>query len=43
MELERAIALLRAEYNWAKQQSWIKNPLAYALYLVWKDTDKRKR
>ncbi len=41
MTLERAIELLKMEYVWVEQQSWIKNPLAYALHQVWKLADKR--
>lgn len=43
MTLERAIELLRFEYSKAKQQEWIKNPLAYAIYQVWKTADKKTR
>ena len=41
MTLEQAIELLRFEYEWAEQQSWIRNPLAYALHQVWKVADKK--
>lgn len=41
MTLERAIELLRLEYSLAEQQKWIRNPLAYALYQVWKVADKK--
>ena len=41
MTLEKAIELLRSEYEYAKRQKWIKNPLAYALFQVWKIADKQ--
>lgn len=42
MTLEKTIELLKFEYNWAKQQEHIKNPLAYALYQVWKIANKKE-
>lgn len=42
MTLEKAIECLCSEYERAKQQSYIKKPLAYALYQVWKLVDKKK-
>ena len=36
MTLEKAIKLLEKEYEWAKNQKFVRNPLAYALYQVWK-------
>ena len=36
MTLEKAIELLKSEYEWAKNQKFVRNPLAYALYQVWK-------
>lgn len=41
MTLEKAIELLKFEYEYAKRQKWIKNPLAYALFQVWKIADKQ--
>lgn len=43
MTLEQAIALLRERYEKAKQSPYIKNPLAWALYQVWKIADKERR
>lgn len=43
MTVEDAIEILRTEYEKAKKQKWIINPLAYALYQVWKKADKQKR
>ena len=36
MTLEGAIKCLKLEFEFAKLRPWIKNPLAYALYQVWK-------
>lgn len=43
MNLDDAIRLLKEEYERAQTQEYIKNPLAYALYQVWKKADRRKR
>lgn len=40
MTLNRAIKMLEEEYERAKQCDFIHNPLAYALYKVWKKADK---
>ena len=42
MTLTKAIKLLREERRKAKELEWVKNPLAYALYKVWKIVDKEK-
>lgn len=42
MALENAIELLRAEYERAKTLEYVRNPLAYALYQVWKKADRAK-
>lgn len=41
MKLEKAIKLLEKEFEKAKKKnnSWVRNPLAYALYQVWKVVD----
>ena len=36
MTLEKAIELLKSEYEWAKSQEFVRKPLAYALYQVWR-------
>ena len=41
MSLEKAIKLLQQEYDRASRLAFIKNPVAYALYQVWKMADKR--
>ena len=40
MSLEKAKALLDEEYERAKRLEYVHNPLAYALYQVWKKVDK---
>ena len=43
MDLEKAIKILKEEYEFAKKQGWIRNPLAYALYEVWKRADAHRK
>lgn len=43
MDIETAIKKLRAEYERAQNLEFVKNPLAYALYQVWKLSDKVRR
>lgn len=43
MTLEEAKALLDEEYERAKRLEYVHNPLAYALYQVWKKADKKRR
>ncbi len=40
--LEQAIELLRAEYERAKKLAYVKKPLAWALFHVWKKVDAMK-
>lgn len=40
MTLERAISLLRKEYERACTLDYVRNPLAWALYQIWKKVDK---
>lgn len=42
MTIEKALKLVEEEYNKAKDLSYIRNPLAYALYTVWKLADKER-
>lgn len=42
MTLEKAIKLLETEYERAKKLEWVHNPLAWALYQVWKKVDERR-
>ena len=43
MTLEGAIKCLKLEFEFAKLRPYIKNPLAYALYQVWKAADREER
>lgn len=43
MTLEGAIKCLKIEFEFAKLHPYIKNPLAYALYQVWKKADREGR
>ena len=43
MDIEKAIKMLKAEYEKAKNLSFVRNPLAYALYKVWKVADKQNK
>ena len=40
MDLEQAIKLLESEYERAKKLEWVRDPLAYALYRVWRKVEK---
>lgn len=42
MTLEKAIDMLKKEYELAKKQEYIRNPLAWAIYQVWRAADRRK-
>lgn len=39
MTLEQAIEKLKQEYEKAQKLEYIRNPLAYALYKIWKEVD----
>ena len=41
MDLQKAIKLVEAEYEKATQLEYVYNPLAFALYQVWKIADGR--
>ena len=41
--LRKAVELLNEEYKKATQLSFVRNPLAYALYQVWKMADAKGR
>lgn len=43
IELERAIRALRETYEKAKELKFVRHPLAYAFYRVWKIVDKGGR
>lgn len=40
MTLEKAIDMLKAEYEEARTRGYIRNPLAWALYKVWRAADR---
>lgn len=41
MTLENAIELIKFEYEKATDSNYVNNPLAYALYQVWKKADRQ--
>ena len=43
MTLEEAIHLLESEYEQAKRLDFVINPIAYALYQVWKKVDRKRK
>lgn len=43
MDLDKAIELLKSEYERAKKLEFVKNPLAYALYHTWKKVDNARQ
>jgi hypothetical protein len=42
MTLEKAIELLQKEYERAKNMDYVKKPLAWALFQVWKKADAER-
>ena len=40
MTLENAIDLIKQEYEKASESNYVNNPIAYALYQVWKKADR---
>ena len=40
MTIEKAIERLREEYEKARENPYVNDPVAYALYHVWKEADK---
>lgn len=42
MTIQRALKLVEKEYGQAKKLDWIRNPLAYALYKVWRLVEKEE-
>lgn len=43
MTLQRAIKMLENEYERAKKLGFVRKPLAYALYRVWKVADRERK
>lgn len=42
MDIEKALDMVREIYEKAKKLEYVRNPLAYALYKVWKIADEQK-
>lgn len=42
MKIEEAITMLREKYAENEKNKWVKNPVAYTLYEVWKAADAEK-
>ena len=42
MTLEKALYMIMKEYEQAKKLPFVRNPLAYAIYKVWKKADKEE-
>ena len=42
MLIGKAIELLQAEYERAKTLEYVRDPVAWALYQVWKKADERR-
>ena len=40
MSIEKAVRLIKEEYERAKSMEFVRNPIAWALYQVWKKADK---
>lgn len=40
MKIDTAIKLLQEEYERAKKLEFVRDPVAYALYQVWKKADR---
>ena len=40
-ELNKAIKVLKEQYEKSKKNPWVRNPIAYALYQTWKIFDDR--
>ena len=43
MTLEKALKLVQDNYNAAQKLDYIRNPLAFALYKVWKIADMQPK
>ena len=41
MSIEDAIELIRSKYEDNKGKKWVKNPVSYTLYEVWKIVDSK--
>lgn len=43
MKLEKALEMVKEKYEQAKKSEYVQNPVAWALYQVWKEADKQGR
>lgn len=43
MTLQEAIKMLETEYERAKKLEYVHNPLAFALYRVWRKADRERK
>lgn len=43
MTLQKAIKLLEEEYERAKKLKYVRDPLAYALFRVWRVADRERK
>lgn len=43
MTIGKALELVAREYDKAKAQEWIHNPVAWALYIIWKIADTEEK
>ena len=41
--IDNVVKMIEAEYKKAQKLDYVKNPLAYALYAVWKKVDKEDK
>ena len=41
MDIDEAIKLLKIHYEVAKKLEYVQNPVAFALYQVWRMSDKK--
>lgn len=43
MTIEKAIEILRANYERAKRMEYVTKPLSWALYYTWREIDKEEK
>lgn len=43
MTLEKAIEILKANYEKAKMLSFVRRPVSWALYRTWEEVDRKTR
>ena len=43
MTIEKAIEILKANYEKAKLLSFVRRPVAWALYRTWEEVDRKER